>query len=56
MIEGFEMKVKCRKVLWVKHDMIIPDDFVTCGFEQVFTSQSVPSTTRKELKDAGVPK
>jgi hypothetical protein len=39
-IEKYGVRIQPRRVLFSKRDMIIPDDFLTTSFDEVFRSQS----------------
>jgi hypothetical protein len=49
-ISKYNVRIKKRRVLFTKREMIIPDDFITNEFEVVFHSRSVSEEKIEELK------
>lgn len=40
-LDRYQVKLKSRRVLFSKRNLLIPDDFITQAFQIVFVSQSV---------------
>ncbi len=45
----YNVKLKIRRMLFAKREILIPDDFITKEFEIVFVSQSVSPDTIKKI-------